>query len=215
MIEKPVYLVKFVPRYDHALTLRKGMLFMRPAIKYDDMDGKQGDTEGIIGTIPSSKGHQMSLIKGYVYPIYCMYSVFQKDIHDGIIHVSRQAIADFKCLDGYGVFVPYKEFVQRIPAVSDGFKVLSGNVSYRESIPKEINIASLSSDAPDLFKKLNDYMHQQEFRVVYLMNMFEKGHLDREKVHYLNLSSCLCDIACIIPVSEMDGVSNNLHILAE
>ena len=151
MSEKPVYLVKFVPKYEYALTLRNGFLFMRPALKYDGMEGLQGDVEGIIGVIPTPEDGEIVLVKGHGYPIYCMYSVYNRDIIDGVIHINKQAIADFKCTDGFGVIISYDAFISKIPLTLAGSNVCFGNVKYRESIPDVIRLESLSSDAPDFF----------------------------------------------------------------
>ena len=214
-MNKPIFLIKYVPEYEHAVFLRDGFLFMRPALKYEDMEGKQGDTEGIVAKIKTSRNEEMMLIKGHGYPIYCMYTVFDQDISEGYIHVNREAIKDFKCENGYGVIIPYDQFIQNIPGIYEGFRVNYDFVKYNNTIPSDLIISLLSSDAPSLFYKLSDYRHQQEFRIVYTKSLFKNNHLDKDETFNMKLKSCLCHCAKIISVSDMDGWSNDLHIKAE
>lgn len=214
-MNKPLYLIKYVPEYQHAVTIYDGVLFMRPAFKYVEMEGKQGDTEGIIATIQNSRNEEMTFIKGHGYPIYCMYTVFDHDITSDYIHVNREAIKDFKCENGFGVVIPYEKFIQTIPSIYEGFQVKCDFVKYNKEIPSYIDITWLSSDAPRLFYKLDSYSHQQEFRVVYEKSLFKNEHLNKDEIFYMKLNSNFHHYASIIPVSDMNGLNNDLHIRAE
>ncbi len=160
------YLIKFVSNEEIADRLIKnGELYMRSAYHYVELERKlkhqgQGDIrEGMIFDVMWTCMN---------YPIYCMYAVFDDEIEDGNIIINKKNIKDFCGKDnGFLVLISYEDFCKRLnPDNFNGYALKYGLIDYLHSnFEYDRNI--FDNDPCDaLFKKIPDFEHQNEFRIV-------------------------------------------------
>ena len=176
--------------------------------------GQGDDMEGAI----DNQAHDFCLFKGWSYPIFCMYSVFQHDFSSKLHNfvVSRKAISDFKCENGYAVVIPYKTFIDVLDKKADeGYHLRYGLVAYQSTPPNHILRNIVNSDGESLFTKRMDFSHQNEFRILEQKSLFSvPQELKSHESYTFQLNHSFIHEATIVPVQKLFSGENEFHIIA-
>lgn len=201
------YLIKFVGCEEHAQMLIDGEMFMRPASYYHHLETGQGD--------PSEAGvlDGIGIYMNSNIPIFCMYCVFDNDIIDGKILISKRVIEDFKCEDGFLVLLEYEEFEKRLSTVkTNGYQLDAGRVGY--AYKKFDGLADMLNDksGKSLFIKNPYFSYQKEFRIVIAKQVDIIDNHPSDSVTY-SFETSLKDLAKIIKISDLVFDGDN-YILA-
>ena len=209
------YLVKFVPEYPYAECLVDGCLFMRPAMYFHQLEEGQGDEmEGAI----DNSNENIALYKGWSYPIYCLYSVFDGDydLEKQKYKVSSKAIHDFKCEDGFAVVldpIPLLAILKK--NVRAGQQLEYDLVNYANTSPNNTLQNLLDSNGRTLFTKAPKFKHQHEFRIVLPKALFAyPKDMTEHEAHHEHLGGSLVNISDIVPVSRIITGENKYNLLA-
>lgn len=200
------YLIKFVSCEEHAQMLIDGEMFMRPASYYHHLETGQGD--------PSEAGvlDGIGIYMNSNIPIFCMYCVFDNDIIDGKILISKRVIEDFKCEDGFLVLLEYEEFEKRLLTVkTNGYQLDAGRVGY--AYKKFDGLADMLNDksGKSLFIKNPYFSYQKEFRIVIAKSVDMVNNQLAESVIY-EFETTLGDITKKIKISELEHDDKNYYI---
>lgn len=201
------YLINFVSCEEHAQMLIDGEMFMRPASYYHHLETGQGD--------PSEAGvlDGIGIYMNSNIPIFCMYCVFDNDIIDGKILISKRVIEDFKCEDGFLVLLEYEEFEKRLSTVkTNGYQLDAGRVGY--AYKKFDGLADMLNDksGKSLFIKNPYFSYQKEFRIVIAKQVDIIDNHPSDSVTY-SFETSLKDLAKIIKISDLVFDGDN-YILA-
>lgn len=89
-----VYLLKFAPKEAYIEDLPNGHLFMNAAGYYHGLPGEQGDS------LEASMAPGVCLYGYTCLPIYCMYTVREKDLVDNAVKIPIRIIREFVCANG-------------------------------------------------------------------------------------------------------------------
>lgn len=96
-----IYLLKFAPQEAYIDDLMDGRLYMNAAGYYHGLPGEQGDP------LEASLAYGMGIYANWLLPIYCMFTVWESDIVDNAVVVTRRMIDEFRCADGWIGIVRY------------------------------------------------------------------------------------------------------------
>ena len=192
----PEYLLKFVPKYEHAESLVNGIIFTRPAGYYIALEQGQGDWQE--STIVSG----MMCYKNYNMPIYCMVGVQQEEISGGVYKIDNRIVRDFHCECGYVVIMRYSDFNARLPIFEDGKRGYCGYVEYRTIEHDETPQLLIDSTGINLGIKNPELYYQHEYRVVFPEHLFSPiGSMITEKRYHMTCS--LQGLAQIVSISVL------------
>lgn len=100
-------------------------------------------------------------------PIYCMYTVREKDIIDNAVKIPIRMIQEFGCTDGWIGIVQYDSFARLADrhTADDGSIYAHGPISYGVPGPKLIR--EIFEGIPhNLVIKTPKYAYQKEYRII-------------------------------------------------
>lgn len=169
------YLVKFVTEEAHANDLLDGKLFMRPSryfrsLESENLDHSRGDqTEGAIfadtrGTVVNYLG----IFQNDDLPIFCTYTVYENDIADNRIAISKKVIEELNCEQGFAVLIDYLGFKQDLEKIkaAQGINYCEHTVLYQPPSRDRSKEMFANGTVENLFYKSPRYQYQREHRVV-------------------------------------------------
>ena len=120
------YLVKFVTEESHANDLLDGKLFMRPSryfrsLESKNLDHRRGDqTEGaIFADARGTAVNYLGIFQNDDLPIFCTYTVYENDIADNRIAISKKVVEEFNCEQGFAVLIDYLGFKQDLEKIKE------------------------------------------------------------------------------------------------
>jgi hypothetical protein len=200
------YLIKFVQREEHADMLISGKLFMRPVKYYHNLELGQGDKSeaGILDGI--------AIYKDTTIPIYCLYSVEQDEIVNGIITINKQLIDDFKCENGYLVVIKYDDFEKCLYTVeTNGYELNAGKVTYAYRTMDTLEMLINDKTGKSLFIKHPYFSRQKEYRIAVAKKVYGINEKPIDSVIY-NFATDLKDITTKLSISSLKSVGDNYCI---
>lgn len=155
------YLLKFAPREAYINDLINGRLYMNAAGYYHGLPGEQGDP------LEASMAPGVCLYGYICLPIYCMYTVREKDIIDNAVKIPIRMIQEFGCADGWIGIVQYDSFARLLDSyTTDGGDVYArGAISYGVPGPKLIG-EFFQGTICNLLIKTPKYAYQNEYRII-------------------------------------------------
>ena len=103
-IDGIIYLLKFAPQEAYIDDLMNGRLYMNAAGYYHGLPGEQGDP------LEASLACGMGIYAHWLLPIYCMYTVWESDIVDNAVVITKRMVEEFRCSDGWIGIVRYDRF---------------------------------------------------------------------------------------------------------
>ena len=110
-----VYLLQFAPREAYINDLINGRHYMNAAGYYHGLPGEQGDP------LEASMAPGVCLYGYTCLPIYCMYTVREKDIIDNTVKIPIRMIQEFGCADRRIGIVQYASFARLLDSyTTDG-----------------------------------------------------------------------------------------------
>lgn len=154
-------LLKFAPREAYIDDLINGHLYMNAAGYYHGLPGEQGDS------LEASMAPGVCLYGYTCLPIYCMYTVREKDLVDNAVKIPMRMIREFGCADGWIGIVQYDNFVCLADRhTADGGSIYAhGPISY--GVPGPKLICEIFKGIPyNLVTKTPRYAYQREHRII-------------------------------------------------
>lgn len=162
------YLIKFSRKEAYSDDLVKGDLYMNAAGYYHYLEAGQGDP--CEGNLYGNSAIYRNLGR----PIYCMYTVYDFDIHSDGIHIPNRIIMDFCGSDGWLVLTPYQQFKAVLLQNKNGFEGYAyqfGEVTYKTLSIEDLNDFISSEKMDNLFAKHPFFRYQHEFRIAVGANL--------------------------------------------
>lgn len=169
------YLLKFVNEEAHAEDLINGKLFMHPSWYFRNLeighsDHSRGDqTEGsIFADVNGTEVIYYGIFQNDDLPIFCTYTVYENDIGNGRIAVSKKVIEEFNCKQGFAVLIDYCGFKQDLEKIKaeQGIDYVEHTISYQPLSRDESIQIFMNGTVENLFHKSSRYQYQKEHRVV-------------------------------------------------
>lgn len=200
------YLAKFVTLREHAELLQHGKLFMRPASYYHRLELGQGDLR------EAAIFEDVCIYKHSRLPIYCLYTIYDSDIKDGLCEISGRCVKDFHCENGYVVLLDIDRFGQVFHSLqTDGYAFSARNVQYKIKTPELIYNLFCNSSVDNLFIKHPFFNYQQEFRLVVEKEVYPFGEPMIDHIEY----SLSCEFGTDARIVEMASlkIRNDKFIL--
>lgn len=156
------YLMKFSCNEAYSDDLIKGKLYMNAAGYYHHLEAGQGDP--CEGNLYGNSAFYQNLSN----PIYCMYTVYDSDIHSDGIHIPDRIIMDFCGSDGWLVLIPYQQFIAALLQSKNAFEGCAyrfGEVTYKTLLFGDTKYFISSGKVDNLFFKHPYFYYQHEFRI--------------------------------------------------
>lgn len=169
------YLVKFVTEESHANDLLDGKLFMRPSryfrsLESENLDHSRGDqTEGaIFADARGTAVNYLGIFQNDDLPIFCTYTVYENDIADNRIAISKKVVEEFNCEQGFAVLIDYLGFKQDLEKIKEtqGINYCEHTVLYQPPSRDRSKEMFVNGTVENLFYKSPRYQYQREHRVV-------------------------------------------------
>lgn len=164
-MEEPKYLIKFVKEEEYAKYFYSGCLYMNAAGYYLRAEGSLSDSS-IRDIMEATISQKAQIYKGLSFYIYCMFSVFYKNIEGNSIKIANKMLKDFGYENGYAVVVEYEKFKKALTKLDTKFSYSYGLVNYKNISQEDTVKFLLSENTDNLFVKSPRFASQQEFRIV-------------------------------------------------
>ena len=196
------YFLKFVSKEEYADYLLSGKLYMHTARYYRDMGRKEGDGQG-----DSKEGNCFPGLEAFSnidYPIYCLYTIFENDIKDGVVTIDKRVVEDFNCKNGYVVVLECNKFEKALEKVETfGYELGGGCVKYAPLAYSEVEESFRSDCALNLYHKNACFSYQKEYRLV----VFKRMDINRdENAGYVyEMEKDISDFAYKIAVRSLES----------
>ena len=127
-------------------------------------------------------------------PIYCMYTVYDSDIHSDGIHIPDRIIMDFCGSDGWLVLIPYQQFIAALLQSENAFEGCDyrfREVTYKTLLFEDTKYLISSGKMDNLFFKHPCFHYQHEFRIAVVASLpcrYGKMELDGQMVKCIDHS---------------------------
>lgn len=149
---------------------------MRPAryfrgLESENSDHSRGDqTEGaIFADTRGTAVNYLGIFQNDDLPIFCTYTVYENNIADNRIAISKKVIEEFNCEQGFAVLIDYLGFKQDLEKIkaAQGINYCEHTVLYQSpSRDKSKKKMFVNGTVENLFYKSPRYQYQREHRVV-------------------------------------------------
>lgn len=211
-----VYLLKFAPRDAYIDDLINDHLYMNAAGYYHGLPGEQGDP------LEASMAPGVCLYGYTCLPIYCMYTVREKDIIDNTVKIPIRMIQEFGCADRRIGIVQYDSFARLADrhTADDGSIYAHGPVSY--GVPRPKLIREIFEGIPhNLVIKTPKYAYQREYQIIGSLPVEcrllpDENHPGRKIEEYghaeLDLGSSLADFSWKASVPRLEEAQDGLML---
>ena len=173
MNKKPIYLLKFVSKEEHANDFLNGELFTYPAGYYRYLERGRGDNkEGLVIGSSLYRTHPPAF-QNTSYSIFCMYAVCRDDVDsNGVIkNIDERCIKDFKAQNGYVIAIKCADMTAVINSCdTQGYNMESRMIEYRDITFDDTWEWTRTGSVDNLFIKCPCFAYQNEFRTVICKN---------------------------------------------
>lgn len=209
-----VYLLKFAPQEAYIDDLMDGRLYMNAAGYYQGLPGEQGDP------LEASLTYGTGIYANWLLPIYCMFTLWESDIVDNTVVITRRMIDEFRCADGWIGIVRYGCFERLLNR-----KIDSGNgISLHSPVFYGAPAPSVTDEAfqgipYNLVIKAPKYAYQREYRIIGSQPVdwrlkSDENNPGRKTEEYghaeLDLGSGLTGFSWKVPASSLTEVKDGL-----
>lgn len=215
-IDGIIYLLKFAPQEAYIDDLMNGRLYMNAAGYYHGLPGEQGDP------LEASLACGMGIYAHWLLPIYCMYTVWESDIVDNAVVITKRMVEEFRCSDGWIGIVRYDRFERLLNRKFDSGDGVSlhGPVFYGAPSPS-VTTEAFQGIPDNLVIKTPKFAYQREYRIVGSQPVKWRLKPDKNNPDYkieeyghaeLDLGGSLMDFSWKVPVSSLTEVKGGLML---
>lgn len=209
-----VYLLKFAPQEAYIDDLMDGRLYMNAAGYYQGLPGEQGDP------LEASLTYGTGIYANWLLPIYCMFTLWESDIVDNTVVITRRMIDEFRCAEGWIGIVRYGCFERLLNR-----KIDSGNgISLHSPVFYGAPAPSVTDEAfqgipYNLVIKAPKYAYQREYRIIGSQPVdwrlkSDENNPGRKTEEYghaeLDLGNGLTDFSWKVPAPSLTEVKDGL-----
>ena len=209
-----VYLLKFAPQEAYIDDLMDGRLYMNAAGYYQGLPGEQGDP------LEASLTYGTGIYANWLLPIYCMFTLWESDIVDNTVVITRRMIDEFRCAEGWIGIVRYGCFERLLNRKIDSGNGISlhSPVFYGAPAPS-VTDEAFQGTPYNLVIKAPKYAHQREYRIIGSQPVdwrlkSDENNPGRKTEEYghaeLDLGNGLTDFSWKVPASSLTEVKDGL-----
>ena len=208
-----VYLLKFAPQEAYIDDLMDGRLYMNAA-GYQGLPGEQGDP------LEASLTYGTGIYANWLLPIYCMFTLWESDIVDNTVVITRRMIDEFRCAEGWIGIVRYSCFERLLNRKIDSGNGISlhSPVFYGAPAPS-VTDEAFQGTPYNLVIKAPKYAYQREYRIIGSQPVdwrlkSDENNPGRKTEEYghaeLDLGNGLTDFSWKVPAPSLTEVKDGL-----